>query len=435
MRGKRHDRSRVPHRGRIIPARAGQTFRRSHRSGTRPDHPRACGANAVDVDGFVVHAGSSPRVRGKLYTHAVHVHAARIIPARAGQTVELLEAKAPRTDHPRACGANPSDRGSRVWCPGSSPRVRGKHGYRLGHLGHGRIIPARAGQTAAHVYDIRKGADHPRACGANHDVDIPQQRDTGSSPRVRGKPTIVNQSFTKSRIIPARAGQTRPLAVCSTVVADHPRACGANDVSPRDGGASDGSSPRVRGKLEHAVGDTAQIRIIPARAGQTSGWRGSRRFRPDHPRACGANDAMLRLISRPLGSSPRVRGKHHRYARLRVHERIIPARAGQTSQPLRPLGFRPDHPRACGANICSPLATASSAGSSPRVRGKPGDAGHRLGDGRIIPARAGQTIRPSPMTVRPQDHPRACGANLAHAFGNLFAIGSSPRVRGKLPGW
>ena len=374
MRGKRHDRSRVPHRGRIIPARAGQTFRRSHRSGTRPDHPRACGANAVDVDGFVVHAGSSPRVRGKLYTHAVHVHAARIIPARAGQTVELLEAKAPRTDHPRACGANPSDRGSRVWCPGSSPRVRGKHGYRLGHLGHGRIIPARAGQTAAHVYDIRKGADHPRACGAN-------------------------------------------------------------DVSPRDGGASDGSSPRVRGKLEHAVGDTAQIRIIPARAGQTSGWRGSRRFRPDHPRACGANDAMLRLISRPLGSSPRVRGKHHRYARLRVHERIIPARAGQTSQPLRPLGFRPDHPRACGANICSPLATASSAGSSPRVRGKPGDAGHRLGDGRIIPARAGQTIRPSPMTVRPQDHPRACGANLAHAFGNLFAIGSSPRVRGKLPGW
>ena len=33
------------------------------------------------------------------------------------------------------------------------------------------------------------------------------------------------------------------------------------------------------------------------------------------------------------------------------------------------------------------------------------------------------------------DHPRACGANLAHAFGNLFAIGSSPRVRGKLPGW
>ena len=318
---------------------------------------------------------------------------------------------------------------------GSSPRVRGKRF--ADHIVRGpvRIIPARAGQTQSMSMALSYMPDHPRACGANCILMPYMSMLHGSSPRVRGKPTIVNQSFTKSRIIPARAGQTRPLAVCSTVVADHPRACGANDVSPRDGGASDGSSPRVRGKLEHAVGDTAQIRIIPARAGQTSGWRGSRRFRPDHPRACGANDAMLRLISRPLGSSPRVRGKHHRYARLRVHERIIPARAGQTSQPLRPLGFRPDHPRACGANICSPLATASSAGSSPRVRGKPGDAGHRLGDGRIIPARAGQTIRPSPMTVRPQDHPRACGANLAHAFGNLFAIGSSPRVRGKLPGW
>ena len=71
---------------RIIPARAGQTYKLLTEYGHLPDHPRACGANeGADGSGELAY-GSSPRVRGKL----VHRHllglSLRIIPARAGQT-------------------------------------------------------------------------------------------------------------------------------------------------------------------------------------------------------------------------------------------------------------------------------------------------------------------------------------------------------------
>ena len=196
-----------------------------------------------------------------------------------------------------------------------------------------------------------------------------------------------------------------------------------------------GSSPRVRGKLLRVVEYRVWFRIIPARAGQTILQHEIAGLKTDHPRACGANFELATSADANAGSSPRVRGKLlHLVAQL-VDLRIIPARAGQTRRRRTAPRPRPDHPRACGANGGIRVRLHHPPGSSPRVRGKRGRGADVGRHPRIIPARAGQTIRPSPMTVRPQDHPRACGANLAHAFGNLFAIGSSPRVRGKLPGW
>ena len=52
--------------------------------------------------------------------------------------------------------------------------------------------------------------------------------------------------------------------------------------------------------------------------------------------------------------------------------RIIPARAGQTAGLRDPLRREPDHPRACGANLQPGREGEADAGSSPRVRGKPG---------------------------------------------------------------
>ena len=71
--------------------------------------------------------------------------------------------------------------------------------------------------------------------------------------------------------------------------------------------------------------------------------------------------------------------------------RIIPARAGQTSGTTRPGGREPDHPRACGANLVKLKDTGDRFGSSPRVRGKRHGTDHEHETARIIPARAGQT--------------------------------------------
>ena len=93
------------------------------------------------------------------------------------------------------------------------------------------------------------------------------------------------------------------------------------------------------------------------------------------------------------GSSPRVRGKPVRRLRSLAAHRIIPARAGQTMFAMIFSLAHTDHPRACGANEHGLPADVDDRGSSPRVRGKPDDDHHGSRVRRIIPARAGQTVR------------------------------------------
>ena len=51
----------------IIPAHAGLTECIYRRRARLWDHPRACGAHAVDVEILEAVEGSSPRMRGSLY--------------------------------------------------------------------------------------------------------------------------------------------------------------------------------------------------------------------------------------------------------------------------------------------------------------------------------------------------------------------------------
>ena len=175
------------------------------------------------------------------------------------------------------------------------------------------------------------------------------------------------------------------------VIPDHPRACGANnDATPLDM-RDGGSSPRVRGKRHQQHGHKPGDRIIPARAGQTTHASYHAEPSTDHPRACGANRAFTCLCLLRFGSSPRVRGKRHMAGRPIWPVRIIPARAGQTRLKLHWAMPMPDHPRACGANPCTCVRALSMAGSSPRVRGKHRFCCFLFCRVRIIPARAGQT--------------------------------------------
>ena len=172
----------------------------------------------------------------------------RIIPARAGQTALGAGHGDHATDHPRACGANQHMTREEAEDAGSSPRVRGKHAGTDPHRVHGRIIPARAGQTARRPRSGRACTDHPRACGANASVWSSLYLAIGSSPRVRGKRLLYGAYVGAHRIIPARAGQTSSRACDGSARSDHPRACGANSSAYLRAAFVAGSSPRVRGK-------------------------------------------------------------------------------------------------------------------------------------------------------------------------------------------
>ena len=131
---------------------------------------------------------------------------------------------------------------------GSSPRMRGKpHRCDL-DLRQRRIIPAHAGQTADSWHEYAQGSDLPRACGANYKPQLADFRASGSSPRMRGKPEHADRRLRHRRIIPAHAGQTTCSSPSSTSAPDHPRACGANLAASSEARCANGSSPRMRGK-------------------------------------------------------------------------------------------------------------------------------------------------------------------------------------------
>ena len=241
-----------------------------------------------------------------------------------------------------------------------------------------RLIPARAGKThASHCSEAHLRA-HPRACGENVPVARARPRGHGSSPRVRGKPTNVITVSMCGRLIPARAGKTHASSGAENRAWAHPRACGENGRGGAVGAFPQGSSPRVRGKLRKlSVSIRRRRRLIPARAGKTSGRPARRTTARAHPRACGENGSRRRGGFRRGGSSPRVRGKRRQIARDVLDGRLIPARAGKTVVVPTDYSDAAAHPRACGENVTLPMGRSSPSGSSPRVRGKQQDRHYR----------------------------------------------------------
>ena len=213
---------------------------------------------------------------------------------------------------------------------GSSPRVRGLLLRGLLSRARTRIIPARAGFTRRFAGESLGRPDHPRACGVYRRHGRPRPRRRGSSPRVRGLLVHRHRVELTPRIIPARAGFTCGCPQDGAESEDHPRACGVYGMMRAGLRVGGGSSPRVRGLRLDSVGTHVGVRIIPARAGFTRPQVGSDVSGRDHPRACGVYQVRTLPMQLASGSSPRVRGLRQRVCRGRGRARIIPARAGFT---------------------------------------------------------------------------------------------------------
>ena len=253
------------------------------------------------------------------------------------------------------------------------------------------LIPARAGKTGPPSPPTRPAKAHPRACGENRGVGRGLRCPLGSSPRVRGKPLGHHRAHERRRLIPARAGKTAAPSITTATPTAHPRACGENAASASRTAAATGSSPRVRGKPRDTTLQRVSSGLIPARAGKTGPGKGARSSSPAHPRACGENRAWQCLSGLLLGSSPRVRGKPQCAFCCSTFRRLIPARAGKTTWWPGSRSCPGAHPRACGENFSSPVSPVSIAGSSPRVRGKQRQPRRDAESRGLIPARAGKT--------------------------------------------
>ena len=130
-----------------------------------------------------------------------------------------------------------------------------------------------------------------------------------------------------------------------------------------------------------------------------------------HPRVCGENIHDRRNDRGERGSSPRVRGKQQRVDLVTARSGLIPACAGKTLSCTICGQVQGAHPRVCGENCAVPYIGIEPIGSSPRVRGKlPDGQITELGDG-LIPACAGKTLSLDTHHYTRGAHPRVCGEN------------------------
>ena len=198
------------------------------------------------------------------------------------------------------------------------------------------------------------------------------RRPRGSSPLARGLP-------------PGQGRRQR-------VRGDHPRSRGVYSRTDTPLILTAGSSPLARGLRRRGHGGEVPRRIIPARAGFTRPWRSSTKACMDHPRSRGVYPTYSKAETSTGGSSPLARGLHGRRELGRRSPGIIPARAGFTCSTSTTSPPPWDHPRSRGVYPDGRRYMQVNAGSSPLARGlRVGDRGEGHGDG-IIPARAGFTF-------------------------------------------
>ena len=132
--------------------------------------------------------------------------------------------------------------------------------------------------------------------------------------------------------------------------------------------------------------------IIPARAGFTGGDELVNCHREDHPRSRGVYSPTESMMRKP------------------------------------PIGT--DHPRSRGVYPSHYSDRSLRTGSSPLARGLRESGGAPLGDGGIIPARAGFTMRSWKCLLPLTDHPRSRGVYWWDPQASSEVGGSSPLARG-----
>ena len=210
-------------------------------------------------------------------------------------------------------------------------------------------------------------------------------------------------------IIPARAGFTKGPLVKPHTIEDHPRSRGVYSPIARHCSGVRGSSPLARGLPKYRPVRSPRLRIIPARAGFTRPAVSPASLTADHPRSRGVYFPLSPYWPAYLGSSPLARGLPARYQASAWAWGIIPARAGFTPTTVPTTSASWDHPRSRGVYPTVTARVESIPGSSPLARGLPGL--EHLGDAGagIIPARAGFTATWLTDSAPRGDHPRSRG--------------------------
>ena len=175
----------------LIPARAGNTGYLNFWLTVLRAHPRSRGEHTVTPHAFNDSGGSSPLARGTRSEGRSAGVVSGLIPARAGNTYRRFTASAFCRAHPRSRGEHPLPGNPSTPDAGSSPLARGTPRGLPGNLPSPGLIPARAGNTLYFDLPLKESGAHPRSRGEHVSDGESDTWHVGSSPLARGTPEIL----------------------------------------------------------------------------------------------------------------------------------------------------------------------------------------------------------------------------------------------------
>ena len=236
---------------------------------------------------------------------------------------------------------------------------------------HQGPIPARAGEPRGMSIRFPDSRAYPRAGGGTVAGEVVARLRVGLSPRGRGNLRVSIGCNTLDGPIPARAGEPQLPRVRMPKLKAYPRAGGGTATLPPRPRDARGLSPRGRGNLMTGRHFFIHQRPIPARAGEPTTCTTCRTTSGAYPRAGGGTAPMECRAASFMGLSPRGRGNHI-LERARCRQAgPIPARAGEPGSTSWRRNTRRAYPRAGGGTGIYRIEDYPAGGLSPRGRGNP----------------------------------------------------------------
>ncbi len=135
------------------------------------------------------------------------------------------------------------------------------------------------------------------------------------------------------------------------------------------------------------------------------------------------------------GSSPHIRGTPGNTRILSLPMRLIPAHTGNTATTTSTTSAETAHPRTYGEHDMWDLYYHCLNGSSPHIRGTLNSKSIQGFKVRLIPAHTGNTRTRSVLLSVCSAHPRTYGEHRGLTCKRRSAPGSSPHIRGTLSRW
>ena len=259
-------------------------------------YPRSRGEHSIRRIARFTRIGLSPLARGTLTPTQFVLRRSRFIPARAGNTEEMIREEDKPAVYPRSRGEHIALPGDKSKMSGLSPLARGTLGYLLWGGWQRRFIPARAGNTFRPGTSSLSTSVYPRSRGEHHYCFSPPAEYAGLSPLARGTLLFPQPRGALMRFIPARAGNTGLALRELREITVYPRSRGEHKNNPIFKGGLGGLSPLARGTHRVGVNDIVILRFIPARAGNTLSFLSASAFLAVYPRSRGEHTKNILLF-------------------------------------------------------------------------------------------------------------------------------------------